>query len=45
MGFPGRMSAEPSWVRAWTGGLPAVHVGDAAPMVSAARPPDLDLGE
>ncbi|MFI7131984.1 hypothetical protein ACIBQ1_40345 [Nonomuraea sp. NPDC050153] len=24
------MSTEPSWVRAWTGGLPAVHVGNAA---------------
>ncbi|MFI9837412.1 hypothetical protein ACIHFD_10285 [Nonomuraea sp. NPDC051941] len=24
------MSAEPSWVKAWTGGLPAVHVGNAA---------------
>ncbi|MGW4960706.1 hypothetical protein ACWEPL_26115 [Nonomuraea sp. NPDC004186] len=24
------MSAEPSWVKAWTRGLPAVHVGNAA---------------
>ncbi|MFG6194520.1 hypothetical protein [Nonomuraea sp. JJY05] len=30
MGFPDRMSAEPSWVKARTGGLPAVHVGNAA---------------